>query len=135
MTALHLAAQLSSGSVVRALIEGGADVNVQDADQWSPLHYAACFNPAAVPVLLEAKAEVNQLDFIHQSPLFKASFENHREAVVALCGAGADPHIGNSPLTDSTVTDEIKTLIRRNSRLEKEVQVTSRSYPGNFFFE
>ena len=67
MTALHLASQLSSGSVVRALIEGGADVNVQDADQWSPLHDAACFNPAAVPVLLETKAEVNQLDFIHQS--------------------------------------------------------------------
>ena len=113
MTALHLAAKFSSGSVVRSLIEAGADVGAQDEpDQKSPLHYAARENPAAVPVLLAANAEVNLLNSGNYSPLFFAARDNHRESVIAILNAGGDPHLGDSPLTYSDVPKDIKDLIK-----------------------
>ena len=120
MTALHLAAQFSSGSVVRALIEAGADVGAQDApDQKSPLHYAASDNLQynVVPVLLRERAEVNLLDNKQRSPLYNAAYTSHREAVIALCAGGADPYLGKSPLTDPLVSEEMKTLIREQLSL------------------
>ena len=85
--------------------------------QYTALHLAAMFNPAAVSVLLEANADVNVVSSNNQSPLFWAAGKNHREAVIALCAAGADPHLGRSPLTDSDVSDEMKTLIREQLSL------------------
>ena len=100
--------------------------------QLTALHLAARFNPAAVPVLLEANARVNVLTSCsysysckhlcslfscNTSPLFDAAQKNHQEAVIALCAAGADPHLGRSPLTDSDVSDEMKTLIREQLSL------------------
>ena len=118
MTDLHLAAQFSCGAVVRALIHAGADVAAQDdPDQKSPLHYAASENQQVVPVLLRERAEVNLLDNEERSPLFNAAHANHREAVIALCAGGADPYLGKSPLTDSLVTEEMKTLTREQLSL------------------
>ena len=117
MTALHLAAQFSSASVVRALIEAGAEVNARDSWKQSPLHSAASYNPAAVPVLLEANADVNVLGCQNYSPLFLAAWKNQRDSVIALCSAGADPHMGNSPLTSSLVDSDMKSLIRMHSSL------------------
>ena len=118
VTALHLAAKFSCGAVVRALIQAGADVGAQDdPDQKSPLHYAASDNQAVVPVLLREGAEVNLLDKEERSALYNAAFTSHREAVIALCAGGADPHLGKSPLTDSLVTEEMKTLISQQLSL------------------
>ena len=80
--------------------------------QVTALHYAARDNTAAVPILLEANADVNVVNRFNDSPLLWAAKRDHREAVIALCAAGANPHLGNSPLTDSTVSDEMKNLIR-----------------------
>ena len=85
--------------------------------QWTALHYAAVNNPSAVPILLEANAEVNVMDGGNQSPLFYAARNNYREAVIALCAAGADPHLGRSPLTDFLVSEEMKNLIREQLSL------------------
>ena len=110
LTALHIAAWFdNSGSGVRALIEAGAEINARDNWRESPLHIAAYWNPAAVPVLLAANAEVNLLNRCNESPLFYAAVENQTECVDALCKAGADPHLGRSPLTD--VPKEIQDLI------------------------
>ena len=79
----------------------------------SPLHFAAYWNPAAVPILLAANAEVNLLNKYNNSPLFLAAYGNHPECVVDLCNkAGADPHLGNSPLTSSRVKTEMRDLIK-----------------------
>ena len=84
--------------------------------QLTALHLAAIFNPAAVPVLLEANAEVNVVDNRNCSPLWWAALSNHREAVIALCKAGADPHLGGpSPMRDSI--EEMKNLIREQLSL------------------
>ena len=112
MTALHLVGISNiSAPVVRALIEAGAEVEALDGDQYSPLHYAASLNPAAVQVLVQANAKVNVLDKWNRSPLYWAAYFKQSEAVVCLCKAGADPHLGNSPLSSSDVSDEIKALI------------------------
>ena len=65
-----------------------------------------------MPVLLEANTEVNLLNSQGCSPVYHAARQRHKEAVIALCAAGANPHQGYSPLTDSYVSDEVKVLIR-----------------------
>ena len=110
---LHLAASWNSGPVLRELIEGGAEVNSRNSNQYSPLHNAACHNPAAVSVLLENNAEVDLLDKDEYSPLFHAAKHNQRESVIALCNAGANPHLGKSPLIWwRGVESEMRALIR-----------------------
>ena len=85
--------------------------------QFTALHFAAQYNPAAVPVLLEANADVNVLNGTKWSPLFWRARWKHREAVIALCAAGANPHLGWSPLTSSSVSEEMKNLIREQLSL------------------
>ena len=80
--------------------------------QSSPLHLASAWNPAIVPVLLEAGAKVNVLNKNQRSPLFYAATDKHEASVVALMAASADPHLGKSPLTSSDVSHEMKTLIK-----------------------
>ena len=66
-----------------------------------------------MPVLIGARCKVNLLDNLQQSPLFyAASFSKDRSAVAALMSAAADPHLGKSPLTSSSVSDEMKDYIR-----------------------
>ena len=80
--------------------------------QYSPLHYASKRNPAVVPVLLEAGAKVNVLDKNQWSPLFYAAWFKQEASVVALMAASADPHMGESPLTSSRVSIEMRALIK-----------------------
>ena len=126
MTPLHLAVEFkSSATVVNTLCEAGADVDALNSDQMSPLHLASIGNPAVVPVLIGAGCKVNLLDNIQRSPLYYAALSGKdRSAVLALLQAGADPHLGESPftiiccqhgqspLTDSLVSDDMKALIK-----------------------
>ena len=86
-------------------------------NQLTALHLAAFYNPAVVPVLLEANADVNVLDAGNESPLLYAAARDHSEAVIALCAAGADPHLGRSPLTESFISQDMKKLIREQLSL------------------
>ena len=101
--------------MVKALIEAGADVEALDRGQRSPLHWVAMYNPAAVQVLVQANAKVNVLNRWNDSPLYLAARWNQSEAVVCLCKAGADSHLGNSPLSSSRMNDEMKALIRQHA--------------------
>ena len=54
-----------------------------------------------------------RLDKHQLSPLYYAARDSKdRSAVAALMSAAADPHLGNSPLTDPLVSDEMKDYIR-----------------------
>ena len=118
MNPLHLAAQFnSSTTVVSTLVQAGANVDALDSFQSSPLHFASSLNPAIVPVLIGAGCKVNLLNPIQVSPLFCAAWvSKDRSAVAALMAAGADPHLGNSPLTDSSVSKGMKDYIRSLSK-------------------
>ena len=114
MTPLHLAAYFnSSATIVNALIKAGADIDALDSAQNSPLHHASIKNPAVVPVLIGAGCKVNLLNKWQNSPLLLAARDSQdRSAVAALMSAAADPHLGNSPLTEYCVSDEMKDYIR-----------------------
>ena len=79
----------------------------------TPLHVAAEYNPEATKLLIASNAKVNVLNRVNKSPLFLAACFNQRDSVVALCKAGADPHLGQSPLSSSQISSEMKMLIKR----------------------
>ena len=112
-TPLNYAAGSNSSSVVKVLIEAGADVNAPNKWQSSPLHEAARCNGSIIPLILEASANVNVLDEWNRSPLFLAANRDDKDGVIALIKAGADPNLGDSPLKDSNVTEEMKALITK----------------------
>jgi len=118
-TPLHKVAKHNpSADVVRVMVDAGADLDAQDCYQWTPMHRAALENPVAVRVLIESGAKVNMLNKdqtsdVSVTPLFYAAKYSHREAIIALCAAGADPHLGDlSPLEADCVKEDMKTLIR-----------------------
>jgi len=118
LTPLHLAVYFkSSTTVVSTLCEAGANVDALDSDQGSPLHLASMVNPASVPVLIGAGCKVNLLNKWQHSPLLLAAWFSEDQSVVAsLMSAAADPHLGNSPLTSTLVSDEMKDYIRSLSK-------------------
>ena len=114
MTPLHLAGRFkSSGPVVSLLINAGSDIEARNSDQYTPLHLAAKFNPEAMKQLIASNAKVNVLSSGDYSPLWFAAVNNQRDSVVALCKAGADPDLGDSPLTSVSIGSEMKAFIKR----------------------
>ena len=103
--------------MVSTLIQAGANVDALDSEHSSPLHLASIGNPAVVPVLIGGGCKVNLLDKNKVSPLYcAAAFSRDRSAVAALMSAAADPHLGDSPLMSSGVSDEMKDYIRSLSK-------------------
>ncbi|MFM1848008.1 MAG: hypothetical protein RL417_1482 [Pseudomonadota bacterium] len=101
-TMLGIAAQSPNDLVVKALIEGGADVNAVDGIGHTPLMRAV--DLASIPnirALLGAKADVNYRDNEGRTPLLLAIRNQNEEVATVLLEAGADPSIadneGNSP--------------------------------------
>ena len=98
--------------MISALVEGGADVDACDCNQFTPLFSAVANNPTAVKSLLEAGARVNVVDKAQRSPLLMAARQRQVEVVQALLDAGADPRLGRNPLDDEDVDNDIKSLIQ-----------------------
>ena len=112
-TPLHRAAWKNpSAEVIKALVSAGANVDARDDCQRTPLHCAALVNPTNVQPLIDCGANVNLLDNWQYSPLWYAAVINHRDAIVALAQAGADPKLGSSPLDAFFADDETKRLMR-----------------------
>jgi ankyrin repeat protein len=51
---LHVAAQENSGNMAELLLAKGADVNAEDRNGWTPLHYAIVDHRDYVATLLRA---------------------------------------------------------------------------------
>lgn len=76
------------------MINGGADVDLQDYGGWSPLHFAAqACSVGITEVLLKAGAEVDIRDTFGNTPLWRATFESRGigSVIAALRQACADP--------------------------------------------
>lgn len=107
-TLLYIAAGNGDLDIVELLIDEGADVNVGNNHNSTPLHIAVwCKNPAVVALLLEKKANPNARNNNNYTPLHNAVKEYDQEAesvshlseiIRLLLSKGANATIvGNNP--------------------------------------
>ncbi|HEX6308717.1 MAG TPA: ankyrin repeat domain-containing protein [Longimicrobiales bacterium] len=126
-TALHRAA--AHASVLRVLLEHGADPNVRDeGDNALPLHFAAGGGfLESVRALLDAGSDVHGFGDLHEGDVIgwaACGHEPHREIVQLLLERGARHHIfsamamADADLARRLVEEDPRTLERRTSRFE-----------------
>jgi ankyrin repeat protein len=92
-SALALAALNGHTALVRALVEGGAPVNMPG---WGAIHYAVFNGHAAiVEYLIERGADLNARAPNRYTPLMLAARNGRCEVVRILLAAGANPGLGD----------------------------------------
>ena len=88
---LHIAALNGQVSMVRALMELGADVNQARDDGVTPLYIAAEKGyDTLVRALIELGADINKARNTGATPLYDAAYNGHEAIVRALTESGAD---------------------------------------------
>jgi len=92
------------------------DVNARDAEQKTPLHYAAMLskNPEVIEILLSRKANPNAQDSEKSTPLHEAAIENENPEITRILASAPNANV------DARNSDENTPLIeaaRRNSSL------------------
>ena len=95
-TPLIYAAQNGHLDVVQVLLEGGANVERTNANQWTALHAAAWNGYVDVcRLLLDWGAKVNSLDKWQDTPLHDAARRGRLSVVKLLVERGADVRVRN----------------------------------------
>ncbi|KAJ7056775.1 prosome, macropain 26S subunit, non-ATPase, 10, isoform CRA_c [Mycena amicta] len=95
---VHSAAQNKQLHVIRSLTaENPKLINALDADERTPLHWAASSGATdIVRFLIDKDAEIDVVDNMGWSPLHIAVSSGHDEIVQELVGAGADVNKKNA---------------------------------------
>lgn len=126
-TNLHRACQDGRLDMVKALINGGADVNIQDNAGLTPLHEAvSAHNYEIVKYLLEAGANPNIGESENvDTPLHDACSLGYHDIVTILIDYGADPDKTN--VNNTTPKDTAKSNISENLlRLVSQIKLPNR---------
>ncbi len=98
-TPLIHAALAGNVELLSWLIAHGADINHQDRNGWSALHFAVQERHIdGVNCLLTKGAAIDPKDAYGNTPLWRAAFDarGHYELVRLLAAHGADPHSKNN---------------------------------------
>ncbi len=85
--------------IAERLLSSGLDVNVQDNDAWTPLHFAAQERSAEVAkLLIENGADIDAKEINGNTPLWVAVMNSSQDTQVVgiLVDAGANPDIKNN---------------------------------------
>jgi ankyrin repeat protein len=102
---LHLAAAHGRSRLCRTLMGAGADVNIRDHNDWTPLHHAARAKPeaynAVLSLLLSDRLDINARDNLGRTALFSAVHCQNLRVAKLLLERGADPTI---PTADGKTT-------------------------------
>lgn len=87
-TPLHSAIHLENTQTIAALVSVGADVNRQDKTfEDAPLHLAVRMNKLqAIAALIKSGADVSLTDKNGDTPLHRAAYNGHAQAIAALVG-------------------------------------------------
>lgn len=109
-TALQIASHQGFVNVVEILVNLGANVNLQDSEGDTALHYAAFGNqPLTAAALLKGGAEGNKLNRNRCSPLHVAVNKGYTDVVRTLldysCNANAQDSYGDTVLHDAIAKD------------------------------
>ncbi|XP_068753853.1 E3 ubiquitin-protein ligase MIB2-like [Montipora capricornis] len=109
-TALQIASHQGFTSVVELLVQMGANVNLQDSEGDTALHYAAFGNqPLTAAALLKGGADGNKRNKNKCSPLHVAVNKGYSEVVKTLlsysCNANAQDSYGDTVLHDAIAKD------------------------------
>jgi ankyrin repeat protein len=97
MTGLHLAGYFGIESIVKLLLDTGADVEAKDGNGQTPLLWVAQGgNEAVVKLLLDAGADIEAKDSNDQTPLLRAAKNGHEAIVKLLLDKGVDINVENA---------------------------------------
>ena len=95
-TPLIYAAQMGHLDVVRVLLDGGANAESANVDQWNALHYAAMNGHLHVcRLLLDWGVNVNSLNKRKYTPLHYAAWAGYLSVAKLLVERGADVRLKN----------------------------------------
>ncbi|WP_422410919.1 MULTISPECIES: ankyrin repeat domain-containing protein [unclassified Endozoicomonas] len=134
-TLLHVAATQGDASTLEALLNAGADIEILNNQQHSPLHLAIINNyPEAVKLLIESPARIserlriiNQEDSQGNTPLHLAVLARNTKVVTLLLSNGASQERSNNygftPLYLAAINgtqDAIKVLLDWKSAISQD---------------
>ncbi len=121
LSPLHIAVYFSSKTakekigldIINILLKNGADVNIKDNEDKTPLFYST--NTKILRILLNNGANINACDNEGKTPLFYA---NNLQLIIFLLDNGADPNVKNSEgdaIIHNSSADTITSLLKHGA--------------------
>lgn len=125
-------AKFSRVEIVSALIKAGADINLGDSDNWTPV-YRACTNPRQdlLKLLVDESAKLDMQNSDGSTPLHRLSDWGSVEGVKLLLARGTTPNITNvqgTPLYYAAKNGNLplaKSLIESNPSKDTDINLVN----------